>query len=115
MKIFGVTENELRTLTIVNAAMAAFFSLGTGCFGYLLNLQAGAAMTEKVPEQTAAVLNIVQPGLMFLGIAFYVLGFLSWILRGNFIATIKRESDPQQRQYPVTRGKVGRVWDALWS
>src|SRR5437870_8543962 len=40
MRIFGVTENELRTLTIVNAAVAFLFSLGTGCFGYLLNLDA---------------------------------------------------------------------------
>jgi len=115
MRIFGVTENELRTLTIVNAAVAFLFSLGTGCFGYLLNLDAAAAMTEKIPKETEALLKLVQPGLLSLGVAFYVAGAFAWIMRSGFINTIKRESDPQMRQAGRATGRLNRILEAVRS
>ena len=117
MRIYGVTENELRTLTIVNAAMTAVFSLGTGCFGFLLNLKSNAAMAEKMPAQTTEALKFIEPGLMWLGIAFYVIGVVAWFMRGSFIKTIKTESDPQLRQAAASArpGKLARIWDAMTS
>ena len=117
MRIFGVTENELRTITAINAATAALFSLGTGCFGYLLNLQADLAFANKIPQQTQDMLNIVQPGLKWIGIVFYCLGILAWIYRGSFITTIKQESDPQLRAHArqIRRNRFVRAWTELWS
>jgi hypothetical protein len=113
MKIFGVTESELRTLSIVNAAMTALFSLGTGCFGFLLNLQASVALSDKVPAQTALLLKYAEPGLFWFGLVLYALGGLTWFMKGGFINTIKRESDPQLRQSTGQQGRLKRIWAAI--
>lgn len=112
MKIYGVTDNELRTITIVNAAVAALFSLGTGCFGYLLNLRTDEAFAGTLPPATVSLMQAVQLGLFAFGVAFYVLGLVAWIMRGGFIATIKRESDPSLR-VPRTRGYISNLWAAI--
>jgi hypothetical protein len=120
MRIFGVTENELRTITIMNAATAFFFSLGTGCFGYLLNLQADAAFADKIPAATQRALDVFRPGLEWVGAAFYVAGIVTWLYRGGFVRTIKRESVPPPSAVVALAASTRpnwfvRVWDAIRS
>lgn len=108
MKIFGVTENELRTLTLVNAAIAALFSLGTGAAVYLLNISTDATFAGKLPESTTNLLHIIRVGLVVFCAAFYLLGIYTWVIRGSFIETIKTESDPALRQHARQSGQPGK-------
>jgi hypothetical protein len=117
MKIFGVTENELRTLTIVNAAIALLTSLGTGFFVYLLNLSTDAMFAGKLDPTAKNLLSIVKPGLWVFGIVFYLAALYAWLQRDAFIDTIKTESNPSLRNQARAekKGKLGKIWEAIKS
>jgi hypothetical protein len=115
MRVSGVMDSELRSLTFVNTAMTALLSLGTGCLGFVLGLKSSVAVADKVPEATAALLKVVEPSITGLGVALYFFGVIAWITRIGYVSTIKRESNPELRQAPRERGKFGRIWLAVRS
>ena len=93
MKVYGVTENEIRTLTMINIAAVVLFSLGTGLLAFGIDLHKDILLTGKnLPEAALPLQDVVRP-LAFIGAGiFYVLGIVSWFLRGGFLRTIKKET-----------------------
>jgi len=92
MKVYGVTENELRTLTIINAAAAALFSIGAACLGYGLNLHASLLLVDNMPDKAKVLSDVVQPLAFYAAAVFFLLGIAAWLARGGFIKTIKKET-----------------------
>jgi hypothetical protein len=92
MQTFVVTKNEIRTLTLMNFAVAALFSIGSACFGYWLDIQTEIAIMEKVPASAHVVQAIVSPVAITLAIVFWLLGAGTWIFRGGFVTTIENET-----------------------
>jgi hypothetical protein len=92
MKVYGVTENELRTLTIINAAVAALFSLGAACLGYGLNIHDSLLLVDNIPDKAKVLPDVVQPVAFSLAGVFFLFGLIAWLMRGGFISTIKKET-----------------------
>ena len=92
MKVYGVTENELRTITIINLAVAALFSIGTGLVVFGFDLQKDILLTEQLPPGAKILDDVVRPASFIGGAVFYGLGLVFWFMRGGFIRTIKKET-----------------------
>jgi len=95
MKTYVVTQNEIRTLTLMNFAVAALFSIGSACFGYWLNIRTEIALAGQLPAAAQIVQTIVSPVAIVTAIIFWVLGAITWYLRGGFISTIESETVPR--------------------
>ncbi len=93
MKVYGVTENELRTLTVINLAAVALFSLGTGSLAFGIDLHKDILLAgQNLPEGAKMLQDVVRP-IAFIGAAiFYGLGIAAWLYRGGFLRTIKKET-----------------------
>jgi len=94
MKIYGVTENELRTISTINLAVVVFSSLGTGCIAFSIDLHkdiimAGSVLAPNVKE----IADIWRPLGFISGIVCYLIAATAWLVRGGFIKTIKNEAD----------------------
>ena len=92
MRVYGVTENELRTLTIINLAVAFLFSLGTGFVSFGLDLHKDVLMTSPLPPSAGVLADIARPLAFLVGGAFYLAGGSAWWMRRGFIEQIKQES-----------------------
>jgi hypothetical protein len=92
MKVYGVTENELRTLTAINLGIAVLFSIGSAMLGMALDLHKDILLVDPVPAKAAILVSHVQPGLWIGAAFFYVTGAVAMYLRGGFIKTIKKET-----------------------
>jgi hypothetical protein len=92
MKVYGVTENELRTLTAINVAVTALFSIATGLMAFSFDLQKDILLAEPLPDKAQVLDTVVQPAAFLGSLVLYGLGALTWFLRGGFLKTIKKES-----------------------
>ena len=92
MKTYVVTANEIRTLTLMNFAVAALFSLGSACFGYWLNIRTEIALTGVLPATAQVVQTVVSPVAIIATIVFWIFGSVIWYMRGGFISTIETET-----------------------
>lgn len=91
MRIYGVTENELRTLTAINLGIATLFSVGSAMLGMGMDLHKDLLLATDLPPKA----EILKPTstILFLGCAlFYIVGFIAVWMRRGFIETIKKES-----------------------
>ena len=93
MKVYGVTENELRTLTVINLAAVALFSLGTGSIAFGIDLHKDILLAgQNLPEGAEMLQDVVRPIAFIVGAIFYFLGGVVWFHRGGFLRTIKKET-----------------------
>ena len=92
MKTYVVTANEIRTLTLMNFAVAALFSIGSAAFGYWLNIRTDIALTGTLPATAQFVQTVVSPLAFVVALLFWILGGVTWRLRGGFITTIESET-----------------------
>lgn len=92
MRCYSVTESELKQISLANLGITAFASIGSGLLAFWLDVFKDTLLAEAVPEAAQSAIDYVQPVLLFLGIAFWLLtaGTLFW--RRSMISTIKEES-----------------------
>lgn len=93
MKVYGITENEIRTLTVINVAVVVLFSIGTGCIAFGIDLHKDLLLTPNLPEQAQVLKSVLRPLSYISGGVLYLLGLLVWYYRGGFIRTLKQESN----------------------
>jgi len=92
MKCYSVTESELQQLGIANIGVTSFFSLGSACFAFALDIFKDSLLSEDVPQVAARAIEYVQPILIFFGIIFWVIAALALKWRRGMIKLIKDES-----------------------
>lgn len=91
MKIYGVTENELRTLTAINLFMAFAWAVGSAFLGMGVDLHKDLLLAENIPAKAEVLKDM--PTALFIGAAiFYIAGTIAFFVRGSFINTIRKET-----------------------
>jgi hypothetical protein len=91
MTSYVVSETEMRSLSLANAVMAAFLSLGTGAIGMAWDIQQSILLGDQV---VPAVKDIGRPALVVIAIVFYAIAIGTYFLRQGILDIIKRESVP---------------------
>lgn len=91
MTSYVVSETEMRSLSLANAVMAAFLSLGTGALGMAWDIHQSVLLGEDV---VPLVRDSGRPFLIVVAIVFYGVALGTYFLRLGIIDIIKRESNP---------------------
>lgn len=92
MRCFTVTNSELHQLSFANGLMTVFFSIGSAFLAFGLDITKDVILSTSVPGEAKTIVNLAQPLLYALGIAFYVAGVLTVIWRRSMLNVIKDES-----------------------
>lgn len=92
MKCYSVTESELKQIGLANLGITAFASIGSGFLAFWLDIFKDTFLADSVPETAQSAINYVQPILLYVGIAFWLLCGATLYWRRNMIQIIKDES-----------------------
>jgi hypothetical protein len=91
MTSYVVSETEMRSLSLANAVMALFLSLGTGALGVAWDIQQSLLLGQQV---IPVVAQTGRPLLVILALVFYAIAGAAYWMRLGIIDIIKRESNP---------------------
>ncbi|MEL6883441.1 MAG: hypothetical protein AAFP87_02945 [Pseudomonadota bacterium] len=96
MVCYSVTESELKQLNLANIGVASFTSLGSAMLAFWLDVFKDTTLASSVPESAQAIISYVQPIILFLGAAFWIISGVILYWRRGLILLIKEESQEQK-------------------
>lgn len=70
MKVYPVTESDVRSLKLTSALASLFFSLGGMIIGFGIEIRIGATFYESLPAQAKMMTENVAPLCFWIGAAF---------------------------------------------
>lgn len=100
VKVYGVIESELQSMSMFNTLSTTFFSLSSGSVFCAIGIWANAAFAEKLTPAGEILSTFVARGLVGLAIVFAGLALWARYKRGATWQAICRESKPAIRQAP---------------
>lgn len=98
MKEYPLTEGEMRELGAVGVITTLLFSLGTGCWGFVLNVSMNVAFSSGIPKDVLIFWSTLRCVAIISAIILYICGIIGFIYGGYRVTKIKRgtEHDDQK-------------------
>ena len=92
VRIYPITEGELKTISIMNTLAIVFFSIGSALLSFALGIIVNCAIDGQLTEVANTLLRVVAPICGVLGIISYVIGILALVTRKSELGRISKES-----------------------
>ena len=93
VKCYGVTEDELDHLSLLNTLSTIFFSLASGCLFFSINLILELFKRTTQDPATRELVFTVSPVTGVVGLVFLCTAIYTLVKRGSTITRIKEESE----------------------
>ncbi len=92
MKMYSVTESELKQIGLANIGITGTASLGSAFLAFSLDIFKDTVLAGSIPAAAQAAIDYVQPICLFVGLGFWVFSaFLVWWRKG-MLDLIRKES-----------------------
>jgi hypothetical protein len=92
LKCYTITESEIHQIGLANIGITAFTALGSAFFAFWLDLTKDIAFASEIPKGIEPLISYVQPILMVLAFAFWVIALGGVFWRSRMLKIIKSES-----------------------
>ena len=93
VKVFGILDHEMETLSSLNAQATVFFSVAASLASSAYTISISAGFAEKLTSSGELLNRVAQPALYGLGVVFACLGLWAWRKRTSTMARIRKESE----------------------
>ena len=92
VRIYPITEGELKTISIMNTLAIVFFSLGSALLSFALGIIVNCAIEGQLTEVANTLLRVVAPICGILSLISYGIGIWALIAKKSELGRIGKES-----------------------
>lgn len=97
MHCYSITESELQQIGLANIAITSLGSIGSALLAFSLDIYKDTLLAEEIPAATRELISYIQPVLLSLGVAFWVIAIIAVFWRKKMIKLIKEESNAPRK------------------
>ena len=92
VKVFGVFETEIDTLSSLNAQSTLFYALSSALASFAVGIWTNAVFYERLTPAGQFATGVGAPILMLIGVVLFIVATNAWWKRKSTIASIKSQS-----------------------